>query len=163
MCTFKLWMSECQKAISSCSAALENPSCSVHLASEAFLDRDAVAASPFCFSLLQHPCKWLFFLFASFLHNRWHLGGLRAFWWPARRTETWLMREASNSQKCEQYSCDLAFALGACGFFCSSELRCLLDLNNPSFHSSLPPPPCPSVSEGEKPGSKEVVQTQKNL
>lgn len=132
------------------------------LASEAPLGRDAVAASLWCISLLQHPCKRLFFLFASFLHDRWHLGGLRAFWWRARRTETWLTREASNSQKCEQYFCSLVFALGACGTYCSSEWRWLLDPNIPSFHSSLPPAR-PSVSEGEKPGSKEAVQKHRNL
>ena len=125
----------CQKATLSCSvasAALENLSWScVSLASETSLGRDAVAASLFFFSFLQHPCKQLFFLFASFLHNRWHLEGLRAFWWPARRTGTWLTREASSSQKCEQYLRGLGFALGACGTYRSFEWRWLLDPNIP--------------------------------
>lgn len=134
----------------------------VHLLPLKHLGRDAVAACLFCFSVLQHPCKQLFFLFASF-HNRWHLGGLRAFWWPAKRTGTWLTREASNSQKCERYLCGLVFALGACGTYYFSEWRWLLDPTIPSFHSSLLPPPCPSVSGGEKPGLKGVVRKDRNL
>lgn len=110
--------------------------------------RDAVLASPFGFSLLQHPL--LVFLVCFFSGDRWHLGELKASWWPARHTETWLMREASNGQKCEW--CHHSFFLwGLVGFTVPLKLRWLLDLNNPSFHSSLPPISCPSLSGGGKP------------
>lgn len=66
-----------------------------------------------------------FFLVCFFSGDRWHLGGLRASWWPAKHTETWLMREASNSQKCEW--CHHSFFLwGLMGFtvpLSSSTLR----------------------------------------
>lgn len=132
-------MSENYVSCSVASAALESLGCPVHLLSLKHLWANMLWQDPFffCLSLLPHPCKRLFFFFASFLHDRWHLGEPRAFWWPARLTETWLTREASNSQKCEQYVRCLGFAPGACGIYCSSELRWLLDLNNPSFHSSL--------------------------
>lgn len=100
----------------------------------------------FCFPLLQHPLERPFSLFVSFLRNRWHLGEQRAFWWLARRTETWLMREASNIQKCER---SFVAEIFLCGLVtcCPSELRWLLDPSIPSFHSLLPPPPCPSLSK----------------
>lgn len=100
----------------------------------------------FCFPLLQHPLERPFSLFVSFLRNRWHLGEQRAFWWLARRTETWLMREASNIQKCEQSFVAEIFLCGL-ATCCHSELRWLLDPSIPSFHSLLPPPPCPSLSK----------------
>lgn len=158
------WMSQNYLSCWVASAALENLGRPVHLLSLKHLWAKMLWQDPFfCFSLLPHPYKRLIFSFASFLHDRWHLGEPRAFWWPARLTETWLTREASNSQKCEQYLRCLGFALEACGIYCSSELRWLLDLNNPSFRSSLHLLLVHLRLKGQKPGLRKVVQKHRKL
>lgn len=116
--------------------------------------RDAVPASLVCFSLLQHP-----FIFPCLL----------LFWWQMTSggTESILMA-------CKAYR-DLAYEKGIKQpemWVVSSQLffggfwdllspwaEMVLDLSNPSFHSSLPPIPCPSLSGGEKPVWKEEFKS----
>lgn len=154
------FQAECQKAASCCSVAstvLQTLSCCVYLWSRA---KRCCASIPF----LLFPPATAIVIFPCLL----------LFWWQMTSggTESILMackayRDLAYERGIKQPEMWVVppqlFPCGACGISCPPWAEVVLDLNNPSFHSSLPPIPCPSLSGGEKPVWKEEFKSTGSL